>query len=141
MSIIDGRLLTEPVETSLLAGHQAMVPTIIDATDRDLPIGTAASKEQLFALFGPDTSAARKVYDPLGDQTLDELKQQVFANRTMTEPMRHFANEMARAGQPAGCTDSPMCQKPSAAPTWARCMASKSHSPAMSRQVLWDAPK
>ena len=100
MSIIDGRLLTEPVETSLLAGHQAMVPTIIGANDRDLPIGTAASKEQLFALFGPDTSAARKVYDPLGDQTLDELKQQVFADRTMTEPMRHFANEMARAGQP-----------------------------------------
>ena len=28
------------------------------------------------------------------------MKQQVFADRTLVEPTRHFANEMARAGQP-----------------------------------------
>lgn len=51
-------------------------------------------------LFGPDAQAARKRYDPRGDQSLDALKQQVFADRTLVEPARHFANEMARAGQP-----------------------------------------
>ncbi len=34
-------------------------------------------------------------------QALDEVKQQVFADRTLVEPARHFANEMTRAGQPA----------------------------------------
>jgi para-nitrobenzyl esterase len=77
-----------------------MVPTIIGATDRDLALGVANSKDQLFAIFGTAASAARNIYDPSGDQTLDELKQQVFADRLMAEPARHFANEMARAGQP-----------------------------------------
>jgi para-nitrobenzyl esterase len=100
MSIIDGRFLPERPETALAAGKQAMVPTIIGANDRDLPIGTANTKDELFALFGPDVDAARTLYDPRGDQTLDELKQQVFADRTLVEPVRHFANEMVRAGQP-----------------------------------------
>ena len=37
---------------------------------------------------------------PRGDQPLDELKQQVFADRTLVEPARHLADAMARAGQP-----------------------------------------
>ncbi len=47
---------------------------------------SADSKEQLFAIFGIDAAEARKLYDPRGDQTLDELKQQVFADRTMMDP-------------------------------------------------------
>jgi hypothetical protein len=35
MPIVDGRFLVEPVEAALAAGHQAMVPTIIGANDRD----------------------------------------------------------------------------------------------------------
>ncbi|MEJ8821038.1 carboxylesterase family protein [Variovorax humicola] len=100
MAIVDGQFLTERPEAALKAGHQAMVPVIIGANDRDLPVGVASSKKQLFELFGSDAEAARKLYDPRGDQSLDELKQQVFADRAMVEPARHFANEMARAGQP-----------------------------------------
>jgi len=100
MSIIDGRFLTEPVETALAAGHQVPVPVIVGANDRDLGLGLANSKDQIFAIFGPDADAARKLYDPLGDQTLDELKQQVFADKTMTEPARNIANLIARSGQP-----------------------------------------
>src|SRR5262249_36808659 len=33
------------------------------------------------------------------NQTLEELKQQIFADKAMLEPARHFADEMARAGQ------------------------------------------
>ena len=47
---------------------------IIGANDRDLPIGTAGSKDELFTNFGPDADAARKLYDPRGDQSLDEFE-------------------------------------------------------------------
>jgi para-nitrobenzyl esterase len=99
MAIVDGRFLPEVPEAALAAGRQAVVPIIIGANDRDLPIGTASTKYELFGLFGPDAEQARKLYDPLATQTLDELKQQVFADRTLVEPARHFANEMARTGQ------------------------------------------
>ena len=102
MSIIDGQFLIEPPEAALAAGRQAMVPVIIGANDRELALGTANSKDGLFAIFGPDAERARSLYDPRGDQTLDELKQQVFADKTLVEPTRHFANEMARCGQLMG---------------------------------------
>ncbi len=100
MSIIDGRFLPERPEAALAAGRQAPVPVMIGANDRDLPIGTASSKEDLFALFGPDAAAAKRLYDPLGKQSLAELNQQVFADRALVEPVRHFANATAHAGQP-----------------------------------------
>jgi len=99
MSIIDGRFLIERPERSIAAGRQATVPVIVGANDRELPIGTASSKDDLFAAFGADADSARRLYDPRGDQSLEELKQQVFADRTLVEPVRHLANEMARAGQ------------------------------------------
>ena len=98
MSIIDGRLLTERPETALAAGRMAPVPTIIGANDRDLGLGLAQTKEELFAVFGAHASQARVLYDPRGDQTLDELKQQVFSDGMMVEPARHFADQMTRVG-------------------------------------------
>ena len=98
--IRDGKLVAEAPEAALAAEHQAMVPVMIGANDRDLALGIAASKDELFAAFGDGTAEARKRYDPRGDQTLDELKQQVFADRTLVEPARHLADEIARAGQP-----------------------------------------
>jgi para-nitrobenzyl esterase len=99
MSIVDGRFLTEPPQSALAAGRQAVVPVIVGANDRDLAVGSASTKYELFGLFGPDADLARRLYDPLGNQTLDELRQQVFADRAMVEPARHLANEMARTGQ------------------------------------------
>jgi para-nitrobenzyl esterase len=96
----DGKLIVDTPEAVLAAGMQAMVPVMVGANDRDLPIGMARDKDELFAAFGAEAPAARKLYDPRGDQTLDELKQQVFADRTLVEPARHLADEMARAGQP-----------------------------------------
>ncbi|MGE8064627.1 carboxylesterase/lipase family protein [Pseudomonas sp. NPDC089569] len=99
-SILDGRLLVETPEQALAAGHQAKVPLLLGANDRDLGIGKAASKDELFAAFGADASLARSLYDPTGEQTLEELKTDVFADETLVEPARHLADEMARAGQP-----------------------------------------
>ena len=81
---------------------------MIGANDRDLGIGRADSKDALFVIFGADATEARKLYDPRGDRTLDELKQQLFADKNMTEPARHLATWfLAPAGQP-GCIVSPM---------------------------------
>jgi para-nitrobenzyl esterase len=77
-----------------------MVPVVVGANDRDLGIGNARSKDALFQTFGSNAAEARSLYDPRGDQTLEELKQQAFADKTMLEPARHLADEMARAGQP-----------------------------------------
>jgi para-nitrobenzyl esterase len=99
-SIIDGTFLTETPEGAFAAGHQAKVPIIVGANNRDLGLGVASSKDDLFALFGNQGGAARKLYDPDGTATLDELKVQVFMDMTMVEPSRHLADTAARAGQP-----------------------------------------
>jgi para-nitrobenzyl esterase len=99
-AIRDGKLVVEAPEAAIAAGHQAMVPVMIGANNRDLGIGSANKKDVVFAIFGAHAADARRLYDPRDDQTLDELKQQVFADRTMTEPVRFFAHQVARAGQP-----------------------------------------
>ncbi|NKL80687.1 carboxylesterase family protein [Rhizobium leguminosarum] len=99
-AIIDGRFLLETPEAALAAGRQAPVPVIVGANNRDLGLGQAATKDDLFALFGKHAAEARTLYDPTGQQTLDELKQQVLADKTLVEPSRHLADEMIRAGQP-----------------------------------------
>jgi para-nitrobenzyl esterase len=85
----------------------APVPTIIGANDRHLGLGTAQTKDALFAIFGVHAAEARKLYDPRGDQTFDELKQQVLVDGMMVEPARYFANEMARAGNSVWLTAPP----------------------------------
>lgn len=99
-AMIDGRFLLETPEAAFAAGRQAPVPVIIGANDRDLGLGQAATKDDLFALFGKHAAEARSLYDPTGQQSLDELKQQVLADRTIVEPSRHLADEIARTGQP-----------------------------------------
>ena len=100
MAIRDGKVVVEPPEAAFDAGQQMSVPVIIGDNDRELPIGAAASKDELFARFGDAANAARAVYDPQGDRGLDELAQQAFADRGMLEPARHAADALARAGQP-----------------------------------------
>ena len=99
-AILDGRFLTESPEAAFAAGRQAMVPVIVGANSRDLGIGMAATKDDLFVLFGGHATEARALYDPEGSETLDELKQQILADMTLVEPSRHLADEMARAGEP-----------------------------------------
>jgi para-nitrobenzyl esterase len=99
-SMRDGKLVVEAPDAAFTAGREAHVPVMIGATDRDLALGSAANKDELFAIFGANAVQARKLYDPQGDQTLDELKQQVFSDRSEVEPARHLADAVARAGHP-----------------------------------------
>ena len=98
--MLDGKFIVEAPEFVLAAGREAKVAVMIGATDRDHAQGSADSKDELFAIFGANAVQARKLYDPQGDQTLDELKQQVFADRSQTEPAHHLADAVARAGHP-----------------------------------------
>ena len=59
MSIVDGRILPEPVEAAIAADHWTQVPVIVGANDRDLGLGVADSKEQLFAIFGIEQPGAQ----------------------------------------------------------------------------------
>src|SRR5262249_39483754 len=94
-AIRDGKLVIQQPEATFAARRQNMVPVMVGATDRDLAMGRANSKDDLFAIFGPDATEARKRYDPRGEQTLAELSEHVFADKTMIEPSRHLADEMA----------------------------------------------
>jgi len=99
-SILDGRFLIETPEAAFAAGHQAKVPVIVGANNRDLGIGAARTKDDLFALLGDQATEARRLYDPDSKETFDELRQQILADKTLVEPSRHLADEMVRAGQP-----------------------------------------
>jgi para-nitrobenzyl esterase len=79
-SILDGRFLTKSPEATFAAGEQAMVPVMVGANDRDLGIGMAKTKDDLFALFGVCSGEARSLYDPTGNAALDELQQQILAD-------------------------------------------------------------
>jgi len=99
-SMVDGKVVEQTPEAAIAAGEWAKVPVIVGANNRDLSVGVANSKDELFAIFGASADEARRLYDPNGDQSFEELKQQVFADRTMTEPARHLADLVAKAGQP-----------------------------------------
>jgi para-nitrobenzyl esterase len=99
--MLDGKFLAEAPEFVLAAGREAKVSVMIGATDRDHAQGSADSKDELFAIFGANAVQARKLYDPQGDQTLDELRQQVFCDKIHIESARYLADEVARAGRPA----------------------------------------
>ncbi|WP_085582394.1 MULTISPECIES: carboxylesterase/lipase family protein [unclassified Pseudomonas] len=99
-AILDGRMIIESPEQALAAGHQAKMPVLVGANSRDLGIGDAKSKDELFARFGEASDEARRLYDPSGEQALEELKSDVLADETLIEPARHLADEVARSGQP-----------------------------------------
>ena len=58
------------------AGHEAQVPVIVGANDRDLALGDAHNKDQIFSIFARTAAEARKLYDPLLriDQALERIE-------------------------------------------------------------------
>jgi len=99
-SILDGKLVAQTPDAAFAAGNWNKVPVIVGANSRDLDVGAAATKDDLFALFGAKADDARKLYDPDGSMTFEELKQQVLADKTLVEPARHLADEVAASGEP-----------------------------------------
>ncbi|CAG2159842.1 carboxylesterase/lipase family protein [Cupriavidus numazuensis] len=99
-AILDGKFLVRSADEALATGQWNKVPVMVGANSRDLGVGMAMTKEDLFALFGSRAEEARRLYDPHGTLMFDELKQQVLADKTLVEPARHLADMVAASGQP-----------------------------------------
>jgi para-nitrobenzyl esterase len=103
-AILDGRLESQAPDRALLSGQQAPVPVLIGSNDADLGVGRqkagATTKDALFAIFGPFASRARAIYDPSGSASLETLREEVFADRTMAEPELYLADAVTRSGHP-----------------------------------------
>lgn len=97
----DGVTLNGSVEAMFDRAAQARVPVMVGATSADIGFVPAASKEQIFAIFGADAAKARALYDPAGDAPFLDLMLKVGGDRFMIEPARYVAGRVAAAGAPA----------------------------------------
>ncbi len=101
--IMDGKLVVETAESAYKAGRQARVPLIIGSNSAEVPAGfvNAASKEELWKLFGVEGAAAKSVYDPQGEKALAEILTQVNTDKVWAEPARFTATAWSESDQPA----------------------------------------
>jgi para-nitrobenzyl esterase len=99
-SILDGKFLTETPDAAIASGNWNKVPVLVGANSRDLGVGAVTTKEEVFALFGTKADDARKLYDPDGSVSFEELKTQVLADKTLVEPPRHLADLVTASGEP-----------------------------------------
>ena len=99
--VVDGSIVVAPADRILRAGRAARVPVMVGTTGADIGFAFARTKDQLFAGFGAQADAARRLYDPEGTAELGRLIASVGADRSMHEPARFIDRETVRHGQPA----------------------------------------
>jgi len=99
--IRDGVIVTGTPDAIIRRGAQRKVPVMIGATSADLGMTQAKTKDDLFALFGPQAARARATYDKDGTEDVRALAGVVGADRTMVEPARLVARLVAAQGLPA----------------------------------------
>ena len=97
-AMVDGQVVAETAEAAYAAGHINAEAILIGANTADAGKGHAASKDALFATFGPLATRARQAYDPDGAMSLDALNQAVGADAEMVEPARMTAQYAAAHG-------------------------------------------
>jgi para-nitrobenzyl esterase len=71
---------------------------MVGATSADISNGNAASKDELFARFGPLAAQAKAAYDPNGDKPLPVAQFEVGMDALMSEPARMTARTLAAQG-------------------------------------------
>jgi para-nitrobenzyl esterase len=99
--MLDGHIVVEDPDKAYAAGHEAGVPVMVGANSGDLAAKSAASKDALFATFGAQADAARKVYDPDGSKPLAQLNAEVGMDQVMVEPARLTAQTLSAHGRTA----------------------------------------
>ncbi len=143
-AILDGRFLTDAPEAAFAAGRQAMVPVIVGANNRDLGIGVAETKDDLFALFGDHAGEARSLYDPEGRRDAGRAEAagpgRQDPGRAITAPRRRDgAGRSARVVVPLLLCGRIAPRRSEAGR--ARCTASKSPTPSTSRRRVVGATR
>ena len=101
--ILDGKLVVETPESAYKAGRQAKTPLMIGSNSAEIGgefVNTAASKEALFALFGPLESKAKAAYDPDGRKEFAEIITTFNTDWVWSEPARMTANAFLTQGAP-----------------------------------------
>jgi para-nitrobenzyl esterase len=91
--ILDGRLVTETVETAYKACRQHNVSIIIGSNSAEVPSGfvNANSKEELLSLFGNYKEEATSAYDADGTTDFAKMLSSVNTDKVWAEPARFTA--------------------------------------------------
>ncbi|MFI4886433.1 MAG: carboxylesterase/lipase family protein [Steroidobacterales bacterium] len=97
--IVDGLLYPGAPTKVYAAGGGARVPVMIGANTDEIGKLTAGSLPALWKSFGPDSGAARRLYDPDGQRTLQEVSAMAGSDQWMVEPARAIARLLSARGQ------------------------------------------
>lgn len=98
--MIDGKIVTERFDQTYLEGKNQKVPMLAGANSMDIGFAFGKTPEELFAVFGPNSQAARKAYDPSGAGNMAALRVAVGADALMLEPARFALRILAAQGPP-----------------------------------------
>ena len=97
--ILDGRLYRGAPTAVYAAGGGARVPVMIGTNTDEIGQLSADSLPALWASFGADAAAARAVYDPDGQRTLEQVATAAGGDQWMVEPARALARLLSARGQ------------------------------------------
>lgn len=87
-----------PVEV-YASGAGARVPVMIGANTDEIGYLTAASLPAVWRSFGKDAAKARRIYDPDGRRTLQQVSYAAGGDQWMVEPARAIARILSARGQ------------------------------------------
>lgn len=96
--MIDGKIVTDKVETLYKEGKYQHVPMIVGANSMDIGFTRARSVDELFAPFGPNREAAKAAYDAAEATDVTALGMKVAADQLMIEPARFVAQTLSSRG-------------------------------------------
>jgi para-nitrobenzyl esterase len=97
--VIDARLYPGAPTKVYAAGGGARVPVMIGANTAEIGPPAPSSFQALWTSFGPDAAAARRLYNPDGRRTLQEVSDAAGSDQWMVEPARAIARILSARGQ------------------------------------------
>jgi para-nitrobenzyl esterase len=98
--MVDGKTILGSSLDGIASGLYAPVPVMVGANSADgFPFVT--DKEKVFAEYGKDADAARRLYDADGTTSGLQVATMTSADRLFIEPARAVARGIAKAGRPA----------------------------------------
>lgn len=98
--ILDGKLNLGAPTQVFASGGGARVPVMIGTNSADIGFLPAKSLEALFAMYGPDAKAAKAIYDPSGQLSLQLVSFRAGGDLWMVEPARAISRILSARGQP-----------------------------------------
>lgn len=102
--ILDGKLVVETAESAYKAGRFPGIPLMIGNCSAEIGgpfVNNAASKDELFALFGENEAEARAAFDPGGDKEFAEVQTKFNTDWVWGEPARMTAKTFINKRAPA----------------------------------------